>query len=129
MKDALTLHVVLDSPVPVYRQVVDQLRALCVDGRLEPGHKLPSVREMAGRLGVHFNTIADAYRVLAEEGWLAVEHGRGARVLDRRAPKLPAAAAQIAHGSRLRHLVAELRGLGMDADWIRREVNAALGGK
>jgi hypothetical protein len=55
-------------------------------------------------------------------------HGRGVRVKDRgeRAPVTGDVAA--AQGSRLRHLVAELRGLGLDEVWIRWEVDAALGG-
>ena len=128
MKNAPEIRVILDSAVPVYRQVVDQIRTLCVAGNLAAGEKLPSVRKLAGNLGVHFNTIADAYRVLAEEGWIAVEHGRGAVVLDRSKPGQPTIALREAHGSRLRHLIAELRGHGFDAKWIRGEVDAALRG-
>ena len=128
MKNAPQIRVTLDSGVPVYRQVVDQIRTLCVAGDLAAGEKLPSVRKLAGNLGVHFNTIADAYRVLAEEGWIAVEHGRGAVVLDRSKPSRPSGAVHAAHESRLRHLIAELRGHGFDAKWIRGEVDAALSG-
>jgi GntR family transcriptional regulator len=127
MPPNLELRVVLDATTPVYRQVVDQVRTMCVDGLLAPGQKLPSVRELAGRLGVHFNTIADAYRALADEGWVSIEHGRGAVIRDRLRPPVPPANIAEQHGSRLRHLVAELRGLGFNADWIRREVNGALG--
>jgi DNA-binding transcriptional regulator YhcF (GntR family) len=129
MESALELRVVLDSPVPVYRQVVDQIRTLCVESRLLPGERLPSVREIAGQLGVHFNTIADAYRSLADEGWLVIEHGRGARVRDRLIPKPMRPADAVQQSDRLRHLIAELRGKGLDPEWIRAEVNAALGGK
>ncbi len=128
MKESAEVRVVLDSSVPVYRQVVDQIRTLCVGGALVAGEKLPSVRKLAGNLGVHFNTIADAYRALAEEGWIAVEHGRGAVVLDRGKPAQPTSAVQGQHGSRLRHLIAELRGHGFDAKWIRGEVDVALSG-
>jgi DNA-binding transcriptional regulator YhcF (GntR family) len=129
MESALELRVTLESATPVYRQVVNQIRTLCVEGRLLPGERLPSVREIAGRLGVHFNTIADAYRALADEGWLNIEHGRGASVRDRLIPEPLTAELTAQHGNRLRHLVAELRGLGLDPEWIRAEVNSALGGK
>jgi len=129
MEDALELRVLLDGPTPVYRQVVDQIRTLCVERRLLPGDRLPSIREMAGRFGVHFNTIADAYRALAEEGWLTIEHGRGARVRDRQVPEPLRAETSALHGQRLRHLVAELRGLGLEPEWILAEVQQALGGK
>lgn len=123
----LELHITLEGPIPVYRQVLDQLRTLCVEARLKPGDRLPSVRELARRLGIHFNTVAEAYRTLAEEGWLEIVQGRGAQVRDRLTPQ-PAPAAAQQHVSRIRHLVAELRSLGLDPEWIRREVNQALSG-
>jgi len=123
---SLDIRVILDSRVPVYRQLVDQLRALCVEGRLKPEQKLPSVREMAANLGVHHNTVAEAYRTLADEAWLAIEHGRGVRVLDRRTPLTPTAQAEADFGARLRNLIAELRAQGFAPGWIQREVDAAL---
>lgn len=122
------IRVVLDSPTPVYRQIVAQVRTFCVYGELKPGDKLPSVRRLAGMLGVHFNTVAEAYRTLAEEGWLAVKHGSGAVVSERCDPRPPGRAATMHHSSRLRHLVAELRGNGFAPEWIRREVESALEG-
>jgi GntR family transcriptional regulator len=129
MSSTLQLRVLLDGPTPVYRQVVDQIRTLCVERRLTAGERLPSVRELAGRLGVHFNTIADAYRALADEGWLTIEHGRGAQIKDRHTPEPLTAEAAAYNSSRLRHLVAELLSLGLDPDWIRQEVDSALGAK
>ncbi len=126
MPETLEIRVVLNEATPVYRQILNQLRSLCVEGRLPPGEKLPSVRDLARSLGVHFNTVAEAYRLLGEEGWLAVEHGRGARVADRQVPMTPTAATQAEQRSRLRHLIAELRAKGLDADWIRREVATVL---
>jgi GntR family transcriptional regulator len=126
MVGELEIRVTLDGPVPVYRQIVDAIRSHCVSGRLQPGEKLPTVRELAASLGIHFNTVAEAYRVLAEEDWLTLERRRGATVLDRRQPRTPAAAAHLDEGSRLRHLVAELQAKGFTNDWIRREVSVAL---
>ena len=68
---------------PAYRQIVDGMRILLVSGKLAPGSELPSVRRMAMDLGVHFNTVAEAYRTLAEEGWIDLRHGRGATVVKR----------------------------------------------
>ncbi len=69
------------SNVPVYRQVVDNLRSLLVEGTLQPGDTLPTVRELGFELGVHFNTVAEAYRLLAAEGWLELKRHRGAVVI------------------------------------------------
>jgi DNA-binding transcriptional regulator YhcF (GntR family) len=126
MSNSLQIRVVLDSPTPVYRQIVDAIRSHCVAGHLAPGTRLPTVRELAASLGIHFNTVAEAYRVLSSEGWLAIEGRRGATILDRQRPRTPNAAARADASSRLRHLIAELRGNGLSQDWIRNETEAAL---
>ena len=126
MSNALQIRVVLDGPVPVYRQIVDAIRAHIVGGRLAPGTKLPTVRALAASLGIHFNTVAEAYRVLAEEGFLSIEGRRGAIILDRAQPRSPSPTAQADAGSRLRHLIAELQSKGLTPDWIRSETEAAL---
>ena len=87
MKNPRTLRIDLASAQPVYEQIVSGLRALLVSGEFECGEQLPTVRQLAIDLGVHHNTVAEAYRVLAEEGWLDLRRRRGAVVLDRRDPK------------------------------------------
>lgn len=82
-----TIHIDLASPVPAYQQIVAALRAVLVGGRLEPGQRLPTVRQLATDLSVHHNTVAEAYRSLAAEGWLDLRRRRGATVLDRPAPE------------------------------------------
>lgn len=79
-----TLRIDLASPRPVYEQIVSGLRALLVAGEFAPGEQLPTVRQLAVDLGVHHNTVAESYRILAEEGWLDLRRGRGAMVLGRR---------------------------------------------
>jgi GntR family transcriptional regulator len=65
---------------PMYRQVADEIKVLIAAGRLREGELLPSVRQLAGDLGVNLNTIATAYRELQDEGLLTVRHGSGAVV-------------------------------------------------
>ena len=121
MTSELTLRIDLDSAVPAYRQIVDGMRILLVDGRLAPGLELPSVRRIAVDLGVHFNTVAEAYRTLAEEGWLDLRHGRGATVVKRDAPAANAErVAEFRH--RLRALVAELQAQGASAARLSLEL-------
>jgi len=69
---------------PLYQQVVDGVKALIAGGLLREGMTLPSVRQVAGDLGVNLNTIAVAYRQLQDEGFLRVRHGAGAVVSSRR---------------------------------------------
>ncbi len=120
----LTLRIDLDSAVPAYRQIVDGLRILLVSGKLPPGSELPSVRRMALDLGVHFNTVAEAYRILAEEGWFDLRRGRGARVVSRDAPA--ASEEQLEEfRHRLRALVAEMLAKGTPATQLRTVLRSA----
>ncbi len=63
-----------------FQQIMDQLRSLIEPGELRPGESLPTVRQLAGDLGVAPNTVARAYAELQEEGWLTCEGRRGTRV-------------------------------------------------
>ena len=116
------IRIDLASSIPAYRQIVDQIRTLTVDGVLQSGDVLPSVRRLAIDLGIHFNTVAEAYRTLAEEGWIEVAHGRAARVLDREVPSLPNKEAIESLKRRLRHLIAEMRAHGLSPAHISREL-------
>jgi GntR family transcriptional regulator len=122
--DTLRLRIDLDSPIPAYRQIVDGLRVLLVSGKLTPGWELPSVRRMALNLGVHFNTVAEAYRTLADEGWLQLHHGRSARVVFRDAPD-PTMDQMDEFGRRLRTLIAEMLAKGIPADKLQVDMRNA----
>ena len=76
MAGALRVSLNLESPIPAYRQIADDLRRHLVDERLKPGDLLPPIRQLALDLGVHFNTVALAYRLLADEGWLERPRGK-----------------------------------------------------
>ena len=124
-----TISVVLDSPIPVYRQVVDQVRVHLANGSLRAGEELPSVRSLASQLGVHFNTIADAYRELAAEGWIDLAHGKRAVVVERDAAGTMSHAEAEPLRLRLRALLAEMRSKGVSVRSIEREVAATLNAK
>jgi GntR family transcriptional regulator len=79
-RSELTLAVDLDSSVPVYRQIADEIRALVAQGMLGDGDELPSVRRLGAMVGVNQNTVANSYRQLAAEGLVELRHGSGARV-------------------------------------------------
>lgn len=103
-------------------QIRERLRAMIQSGQLEPGQRLPPVRQLAQDLGVHFNTVARAYRLLAQEGWIALRHGRGAYVRAKR----PEPWAQEALEDLARRFVEQATWLGFDAPAIRQSVEAAL---
>lgn len=64
-----------NSGIPIYRQVLDQVRRKVASGQLKPGDELPSVREVAMTHAVNPMTISKAYALLQAEGLL--EHNRG----------------------------------------------------
>ena len=68
---------------PIYEQVKADLRRLVVSGALQPGEKLPSVRELAGQLTINPNTIQRAYRELETEGYIVSVPGKGSFVARR----------------------------------------------
>ena len=115
------LHIDLESPDPVYRQIIGSLRALLTDGTLKPGDKLPPVRQLAMDLGVHHNTVAQAYRALADEGWLDLRRRRGVRVLERKTPR-PDPKARVRFARRVRELAAEAGAAGVDGEQIAEEL-------
>jgi GntR family transcriptional regulator len=70
----------LESDVPVYRQIADEIRGLVARGLVATGEELPSVRQLGAMLGVNLNTVAKAYRLLADEGLIDLKQGASARV-------------------------------------------------
>jgi GntR family transcriptional regulator len=69
--------------IPPYQQVVEQIRAAIERGELQPESPLPTVRQLAGDLGVAPNTVARAYGDLQIDGWLVGDRRRGTRVAAR----------------------------------------------
>ena len=81
MTDAsLEFEIQPSSGVPIYRQIMDQVRALVAGRRLENGDLLPSIRQLAGDLEVNMMTVSKAYARLETEGLLERVRGTGMRV-------------------------------------------------
>lgn len=66
-----------NSPIPPYRQLVDQVLRLVSSARLPVGQRLPTVRQLAGDLGLANGTVARAYRLLEEAGVVETRGRRG----------------------------------------------------
>jgi len=109
------------SPVPIYRQIVEQVRAHISRGDLLPGEALPSVRSVAEDLLVNANTVAKAYGELARAGDVASEPGRGVFVADSR-PQLSA----VERKRRLRLAVERLLAEAISVGATRAELDAML---
>lgn len=68
--------------LPVYRQIVNQVKYLIASGRLAPGQELPTIRALAERLVINPNTVVHAYAELEREGVIFCRHGSGSYVAD-----------------------------------------------
>ena len=77
-----------DREQPLYRQIADRIISGIRERHLEPGGRLPTVRELAEELEVTRVTAHNAYRFLSSEGWIDATVGRGTFVAER--PPLPA---------------------------------------
>lgn len=70
------------SGVPFFEQIKKQIQEFISIGVLQPNDKLPSVRSLASQLGINPNTVAKAYQVLEEQGYLYSEKGKGCFIAD-----------------------------------------------
>jgi len=73
----MKIHLDLKSGVPFYRQIIDQVKSAIATGRLEPGNRLPTVRQLAVDLSVNPNTVSRAYTELELTGLVDTHMGSG----------------------------------------------------
>jgi DNA-binding transcriptional regulator YhcF (GntR family) len=85
------------SAEPPFEQVRRQVAAGAADGTLAPGHKLPTVRQLAADLGIAVNTVARAYRELESDGVIETHGRRGTFVAARRMAEPEAVAAAVTY--------------------------------
>src|SRR3954465_1765857 len=82
----MQLHVSTADGVPIYQQIVSQVRYLIAAERLQPGEELPPIRVLAEQLTVNPNTVARAYLELEHAGIVTKRHGSGTYVSETRSP-------------------------------------------
>ncbi len=78
----IPLRITDDEHVPIYLQIVHQVRYLVTSRQLVEGSRLPSVRELADQLGINSGTVALAYRTLQQERLIESRRGKGTYVAD-----------------------------------------------
>jgi len=113
--------------VPIYLQLMEQVKHAIETGALRPGEQLPGIRPLAEELVINPNTVARAYRELEHEGVIELRHGAGAFVAANARPKKATdrlrAAQSIVSGA-----IERLRASGVADDEIRRLFEAELAG-
>lgn len=112
------------SGVPIYRQLVQQVRRDVMLGRLRPGEQLPTVKEVVGALSVNPNTVVKAYGELEHEGVVVRRQGVGTFVAASASTASPAVPAQLL--SSLARWVARARQEGLSGEQIRALLAVAL---
>jgi GntR family transcriptional regulator len=104
------------SGTSLEEQLCSQLREHIVTGKLAEGASLPSIRQLATDLAIHFNTVARAYRRLEIEGLLVIAHGRGVFVKRATArPAKPSRETKQELAQRLRQILVDARLTGLTA--------------
>jgi GntR family transcriptional regulator len=111
------IHLTPNDGVPIYKQIVNQVKYLVASGRLEPGEELPPIRVLAERLLVNPNTVARAYRELEQEGVVAKRRTAGTFVSDAGSPLARRERLRIL-GERADALLAEARQLDVGLDEV-----------
>jgi len=115
------------SGVPIYLQLMEQVKHGIETGALRPGEQLPGIRPLAEELVINPNTVARAYRELEHEGVIELRQGAGAFVsakarVQKHTDKLRAGRDAVAE------TIAHLRRSGLSDQEIRRLFEAGLSG-
>ena len=96
----------LQSEVPIYQQIRQQVIQGVASGKLTPGESLPSVRQLAADIGINLHTVNKAYQLLRDDGVVVIHRQRGVLIADTPKPPDPDAFLKTL-SERLTHLAAE----------------------
>ena len=114
----MDLHLSPSDGVPIYLQIVNQVKYLVASGRLAPGDELPAIRTLAEQLVINPNTVARAYRELELAGVVTKRRTAGTYV--------SAAGSPLARRERLRVLTERIDALLAEARQMNIDVEAIL---
>jgi len=114
--------------VPIYLQLMEQVKHAVETGALRPGEQLPGIRPLAEELVINPNTVAKAYRELEHEGVIELRHGAGAFVSGQAGKGKKAADSLRTAQPIVAAAVERLRDRGLTDEEIRRLFEAELAG-
>jgi GntR family transcriptional regulator len=113
------------SGVPIYLQLMEQVKHGIETGALRAGDQLPGIRPLAEELVINPNTVAKAYRELAHEGVIELRHGAGAFVSGTAAGRKPAEKLRAAQAV-VASAIEKLHARGLSEEEMRRLFEAEL---
>ncbi len=114
----MNIRVSTADGVPLYLQIVNQVKFLAASGKLKAGEELPPVRTLAERLVLNPNTVARAYRELEAAGVVVTRRGAGTYVSD--------AGSQLARKAKIKILTERIDALLADAAHMRIETDEVV---
>ncbi len=114
----MLIEISLEDGVPIYRQIVNQVKYLVASGQLVPDDELPAIRMLAEQLLVTPNTVVKAYRELEREGLIYKRQGAGTYVADVASPLARKEQKRILT-QRADALLADAQQLGFSLDEVR----------
>lgn len=79
--DRMKIKIDFQSGIPLYEQIAHSILGLLERGELKANDQLPPIRELADEVGVNFNTVARAYRMLDQGEVISTQHGRGTYIV------------------------------------------------
>jgi len=114
----MQLHISPRDGVPIYRQIVNQVKQLVGSGRLAAGEELPPIRTLAEQLVINPNTVARAYAELEHAGIVNKRHGSGTYVSENGSP--------LKRAERLKILTQRAEALVIEARHLEIELGEVL---
>jgi GntR family transcriptional regulator len=120
----MDLRINFDSGVPIYQQLMEQIKHAVETGAIRVGEQLPTIRKVAEELAMNPNTVARSYRELEHEGFIEVRHGLGAYVVGIKSDAKAEAIAQASQA--LRHGIETGLELGLTEPELRRVFESEL---
>ena len=111
----MRIHIATGDGVPIYLQIVNQVKYLVASVGLAPGDELPSIRALAEHLVINPNTVARAYRELEQAGIVSTRRASGTYVSNAGSPLARAEKLKIL-AERVDALLAEAQSMGIASD-------------
>ena len=108
------------SGIPIYIQIMDQIRMLIISGDLQQGDQLPTVRQLATFLGINLNTVSRSYKLLDEAGLISTQQGRGTYIWEAPAETMTEQLRQLALQGLTRQYLAKANHLGCSPEDVER---------
>ena len=114
----MQLHINSADGVPIYVQILNQVKHLVASGRLAPGEEIPPIRVLAEQLVVNPNTVARAYLELERAGVVTKRHGAGTYVSEKPSP--------MAHREKIKVLTQRVDSLLVEARHLDVELDEVV---